>query len=354
MTFAKGLSGMPEPFLDIARMTDEAGGAVVAFDSLDHITHANSEQRRIMPCSSYGRDETYRSLFWSALNGGMTGNPVAKQAPAEWLEDAVAARRCSPNLDFINSYSWGKMLVSHLRLDDGISIQLRLNMRETGLERYFSSGNELCLGVTRAIRLRKEIRQLQAALDSLGLAVAITDGHGSLLHANASFADLLDVSDGLEDPLRNGLRATDSYDNLVLQQALENVAAGVLPVAYVPIRRRKGDPLIISVSAGSIVGTTIIAAPRFGEDVGELNRALQQALGVSVAEADMMVGLARGETTEQLTERRNITKGTAYRLVDDSKRKLERSQFVAPDKSRIASLVTGLAAIIRAPSGRKH
>lgn len=350
----EGLGNLPVSLQKIANATDIAGGAVIVFNDMDHIVAANAEQRRIMPCCSYGHDDTYRSLFWSALHSGMTGNPAARRSPAEWLEDAVAARRCSPNLDFVNSYSWGEMLVSHMRIENGFSIQLRLNMRSTGVSQFFKEDGQMCFGVLRAICLQNEINILRNALDSIGIAVAMTDGCGRLLHSNASFSDFVGIGDGLVDDGSNGLRATDPCDNLVLQQGLENVASGALPVAYVPIRRRKGDPLIVSVSAGNSVGTTVLAVPRFGEDLAEINSALKQALGMSASEADAMSGLVKGETTEELMSRRMITKGTAYRLVDDAKKRLEKSGFSAPDKSRIVSLVTGLAAIIRAPSVRKH
>lgn len=163
MSFLAALPQLPQHAVDLIQAADDAGGAVVVFDYEDRILGANNEQRRIMPCSAYGSGDTYGSLFWSAYQAGMTGNTSAKKDPAAWLADAVAARRSSPNLDFINNYQWGRMLVSHLRLDDGTSIQARINMKATGIDRYFGD-QDAGLGVMWAVRVQREMRGLQSAL----------------------------------------------------------------------------------------------------------------------------------------------------------------------------------------------
>lgn len=353
MYFLERISELPPAIAKMVLAMDEAGGAVLVFDRDDRIMLANREQRRIMPCCDYTANDTYSSLFWSLFENKMIGNPVARKSPSEWLAGAIGARHNSPNLDFVNCYDWGRMLVSHLRLDDGTSIQARLDMRAAGMERYFE-GPEASMGVTRALRLRREIRNLEAALDTLGLAVALVDGLGCILHANSSFSEMLEAADGVTNLNGHHIAAVDRCDGLVLQQALSNVCAGMLPVAYVPIRRRHGDPFLLAVSAGATPGTAILALARFGEDLGEIAAALRQALGVTPAEADVMVGLGAGRSIAELSLHRGVSTATTYQQIHAVKGSLRRNRFAAPDLPGIAGLVTGIAAITRTPSARKH
>lgn len=353
MPFLERIDDLPAPIAEIVRVTDAAGGAVVAFSGDDRILLANHAQRQLMPCCDYGSKDTYSSLFWRLLDKGMTGNPVAKEIPEKWLRRAIEVRENSPNLDWVNNYKWGKMLVSHFRLDNGVSVQARLDMKVAGLEHYFH-GLETCTGVTRMLRLRQEIRGLEWALDSLGLAVALVDRTGSILHANSSFLEMLDLANGLLSVDGNGIGATDACDDLVLRHAVQSVASGVVPAAYVPIRRVRQDPLIMAISAGQSPGTAIIATARFGEDLSEVGAAVRQALGATPAEAEALVGIGAGETVAEFSDRHGLAPSTIYRRVDDAKKKLRKHSFAAPDLAGIASLVTGIAAITRAPNRRKH
>lgn len=353
MSHLIGMSDLPSSFAEIVRATDEAGGAVIVFDPDDHVLLANSEQRRIMPCFGYKYSDTYTSMFWELLEKGLNGNPVAKKDPELWLHRAIGSRLNSANMDFVNIYPWGRMLVSHHRLDDGTSLQARLNMRAAGLEKYFS-GQEANLGVTRALRLRREIHALEAMLDSLGLAVALVDQSGNILHANTSFSDMLQSEDGLINKTGSGVTATDPLDELVLRQALEHVAGGLVPRTYVPIRRRSGGPLVMTVSPGSTGGTAIVAAARFGEDMSEVNSALRQAFGVTATEAEVLSGVGSGQTPAEIAGSRGVGMQAAYRAIDRAKKKMKETQVSSPDLPGIASIVTGIAAIARAPSTRKH
>lgn len=354
MSFLARLNDVAPPLAEMAQIANAAGAAVLLFDNNDKINAANEAQERLMPCCSYGENETYASFFWGALDKGMTGNPAAKASPQLWLDDALAARRCSPNLDFVNKdYPWGPMLVSHVRIPEGASIQVRLPMRAIGMENYFDTP-ETSLGVIRILRLRQEIRSLEGALDSLGLAVALVDPVGSLLHANSSFSDMLRGGDGLAEFHGNGVRAADPLDDRMLRHVLKDVTSGKLPQAYVPIRRRCGEPLILAISAGASLGTAIIAVSRFGEDQREISRAIASALGVTTAEAEVLTGLGAGESAEELSARRGVETKSIYQQVYNAKKAIRRSKFVAPDTSGIVRLVTGLAAITRTPFVRKH
>lgn len=353
MSCLEGVGKLPEPIRKIALDTDAAGGAVLVFDPEDRILFANNEQRRIMPCCEYSKGDTYSSLFYALLTRNLNGNPAAKASPEAWLADAIAARRCSPNLDFVNSYSWGKMLVSHMRLSDGTSIQARLDMRLTGMERYFE-GPDACLGVARVLRMRRDILSLEGALDNLGLAVALVESNGHLLHGNASFLEMIGLNDGLIDKFGNGLTATDPCDNMVLKQAIKHVSAGILSTSYVPLHRRQGDPLILAVSMTANTGVLVFAVSRFNEDTSEINAALRQALGVSQAEAEVMTALGSGDTVPDLSKKRGVSTNTTYYQIKNAKKRLERIRFSSADMSAISSLVAGISAISRVNCRRQH
>lgn len=345
---------LPVPIAEIASATGAAGGAVVVFDEQDHILYANNEQRRLMPCCEYSINDTYSSLFWLALEFGFTGNPNAKIEPEKWLARAIGARLNCQNMDFVNYYPWGAMLVSHFRLDNGISIQARLDMRKTGLSHYFS-GPGSQIGVTRALRLREEILRLEAALDSLGLAVALIGHDRVLLHTNASFKDMLESNDGIMlSPLDDKIVINDMCDNFVFQQSIENITSGHLSVTYAPIRREQKDPLILAISGAATPGVVIVAAARFGEDVRAINVALREALGFTVSEAEVATGIGLGKSVSQVATEREISDGATYQHLHKIRRKLRHSSFVAPDMVGIAGLVNRIAAITRVPRGRKH
>lgn len=353
MSRLEGVGALPEPIRKIALDTDAAGGAVLVFDPEDHIIFANVEQRRIMPCCEYERKDTYSSLFYALLSRKLNGNPAANASPEAWLSDAIAARRCSSNLDFVNCYSWGKMLVSHMRLSDGTSIQARLDMRLTGMERYFE-GPDACLGVARVLRMRRDILSLENALDSLGLAVALVESNGHLLHGNASFLEMIGLNDGLINKFGNGLAATDPCDNMVLQQAIKHVSAGLISTSYVPLHRKRGDPLILAISMTFNTGVLVFAVSRFNEDTSEINAALRQALGVSQAEAEVMTALASGDTVPSLSQKRGVSANTTYYQIKSAKRRLGNARFSSTDMNGICSLVSGISAISRVNSKRKH
>lgn len=353
MSFLNNLNRVPTPLVDVALAANEAGAAILIFDPEDRIIAANDEQRRVMPCCRYEEMDTYSSLFWSALSNGMTGNASAKHDPKTWLHDAIAARRCSPNLDFINSYAWGKMLVSHYRLDDGTSIQARLNMRSIGMDKYFE-GNDGAFGISRILTLRNEINYLERSLDSIGVSVALVDKEGRVFHANASFNDLISLNDGLVCWPGGGISALDALDDMVLRQALQNVTSGAVQTAYVPVRRSQGDPLVLSLTPGETRGTAIVAALRFGEDLSEVSRTLQQAFGLSSSEAEVLAGVGVGRSVEFVAEQRNVATKTIYQQIYGAKKSMKKSRFAAPDLPGIARLVAGIAAITRAPTGRKH
>lgn len=351
MSFLSRLPPLPSYAMELVEATENAGGALLVFDGSDRIVAANREQRRIMPCCAYADEDTYSSLFWGAFRAGLTGNKTVKDNPKNWLENTIAARQSSPNSDFVNCYPWGRMLVSHLRLDDGTSIQARLDMRKSGIDRYFG-GRDTGLGVLWAIRVQREILGLQAALDNLSLGVALAEDGGRLIHQNASFSDLLLGGNGLAVDQDGRLTAIDEYDQMSLSQALERAEDGEVRTSYVPIRRPLKEPLILAVSAGEAPGTAVVATAQFCEDAHEVASTLMKAFGLPFVQAEVLAALGAGMTVEEIALRRGVAKGTTYLQVKHIKRSLEEFGFAVSDLAGLSGLVAKIAAITRAPRTR--
>lgn len=351
MLNASLIGSLPAPAADLVRAADGAGGAVLIYSPDDEIVGANSAQRALMPCSDYV-GETYSSFFWKVFAAGFSGAKLAKADPAAWLEGAIVSRHNSPNLDFVNEYSWGRMLVSHLRLDDGSSVQARLDLRKSGIEHYFN-GEGAGLGVMWALQVQRDIRNLQSALDSLAVAVGLVDGDGLLLHSNASLSDMLAARDGMAQDGRGGIYATDACDAMVLEHAIKNVSSGFLTSSFAPLRRSLGAPLIVAVTAGDVPGTVVLAISRFGEDHKSLVTSIRQALGITPAEAEVIAGIGTGQSVADIAATRNVTEKTTRNQVQNLRRALTGSRFAVGDLAGIASLVTKIAAITR-PPGLKH
>lgn len=344
MPFPTPVAELPSPAIELVRATEDAGGAVLVFDPSDHIIWANAAQRALMPCCGYEADDTYESFFWGALKSGRNGNKAARDDPHAWLAQAIAARQCSPNLNFVNVYPWGRMIVSHLRLEDGRSIQSRIDYTASGVARFFPDFDG-GVGVLWALKMQQRMRSLQNALDALSVSVGLVDGNGRLFHRNASLDDLLMADDGLRLDEKGILAATDECDGIVLTQALENVAAGTLSHLFVPLRRRNAPPLMMAVSRGDVEGTAVIAISRFGEDQAELAGAIRQALGITPAEAEVIAGIGSGRSVSEIAASRGVTEDTAYKQIKSVRAAMRRSRFGASDLAGIASLVTKIAAI---------
>ena len=334
----------------LVREATDAGGAVIVYDKDDKIIWVSDGQRTLMPCSDYA-DESYSSLFWKVFKAGLVGTKSAIPDPASWLEATVAARRTSPNLDFVNIYPWGRMLVSHLRLEDGVSVQARISLKAAGIDKYFGS-YDTGLGVMWALRVQRHMQGMQSALDSLSIAVGLVDAEGRLVSSNASFREMLCARDALTLTSDECIRAVDVCDDMVLEQAVTHIASGAQPSTCIPIRRGTGAPLIAAISAGNQLGTAVIVVSRFGEDHASIVTSLRQAFNMSPAEAEIAAGIGNGQSVAEIAEARGVGEKTAYNQVRGIKSTLRRSQFVVDDLADIAGLVTKVAAIT-SPAGRK-
>lgn len=352
MLLPPAIRELPRPAIDLIVAAEEAGGTVVVFDPNDKIMWANQGQRVLMPCSDYGPDETFESFFWKLFESGSYGNKQAGKDPKRWLASTIAARKSSITLDFVNTYPWGRMLGSHLRLDDGTSVQVRLNIATSGIGRFFPD-HDGGLGVMWALRVRNDMNNLQAALDGLAIAVGLVDRSARLIHRNSSLADAVTTHDGLTLDDDGILMATDACDNIVLGQAIESVATGIVPSILMPLRRGSAPPVVMAVSTGNVPGTAVVAVSRFDEDHASLALSLRQALGITPAEAEIIARVGTGHSVTEIAASRGVSEGTAYNQIKSARAALKRSRFAADGLAGIASLVTKIAAISRPGKHRK-
>ncbi|MCW2246343.1 PAS domain-containing protein [Azospirillum fermentarium] len=283
MSFPSAVSALPSHAIGLIQATEEVGGAVLVFDGADRIVWANDAQRMLMPCIGYGDGDCYETLFWAALAAGLNGNKAAGRDPHGWLAMAVATRQSSPNLNFVNEYPSGRMLVSHLRLDDGWSVQSRIGYSVSGIARFFPDYDG-GVGVLWVLKMRERIRRLHTAFDDLPVAVGLVDADGGLLHRNAALDALLAAGDGLRLDGGGRVTATDGGDGVVLTQALGYVAGGLLPLLFVPLRRYRAPPLMMAVNRGDLEGTAVVAISHFGADQKELTALIRRTLDLSSGE----------------------------------------------------------------------
>lgn len=353
MSALTALNEMPTQVANLVRAADDAGGAVLVFGSDDRVVGANSEQRRIIPLFEYSQEDTYSSMFWLMLEKGFTGNSSARDNPENWLNTAISTRRSNKVLHFSNVYPWGEAACSHILLDCGTSVQIRMNLEASGLTDYYGPRG-IGLGVLWALRAQQEMRNLRGALDSLGLAVGLIGAGGRLAHRNSSFSEMLAEADGLLESEAGHIVAADPYDDMVLQQAIEYVASGAIPRAYAPVRRAAGQPHLLVISGGASPGTAVVTVSRFGEDAPEIANTLREAFGITPAEAEVMAALGCGATIPELAASRGTTVGTIYNQTTRIKSALKRSGFAALSPTGLPGLVSRIAAIARPSRSRKH
>jgi DNA-binding CsgD family transcriptional regulator len=345
------LQGLPHRGRELAEAAASLGGGIVIFDAEDRVLWANQEQREQWPCFQFRPEDTYKDLIYALVRHGFNGNPLAAENPRLYAETASCARRHT-DMDFINVYPAGRMLVSHLRLDGGMSMQARVAVKATGMERYFD-GAQNWLGVVWASKISEAFRGLQSALDAVGLAVGLVDQAKRLIHANAAFRLLAERGDGILET-EDGIRAADRYDHIVLAQAVLAACAGRKEPAIVPLRRPgAGDPHLLAVSPGASAGTAVLAVAAFGEDQEEIRSALGRTFDLTPAEAHVTALLGAGLSVREIADARSVDPGTAYNQVKGIKARLRRSGFAAAGLGDITSLVMRIAAITRASLTRQ-
>lgn len=339
--------GLPDIGTAAAAIVTEAervGGAILLFDEQDRVAWVNEHQRLIMPCSSY-QDETYAGLFWAALNAGMTGNPAARQYPAEWLALATVARASEPWLQTLNHYRHGAMALTHRRIDRGWSMQIRFPVRPLDAQRP----GDLLVTSSAATR---EAEALRHALDRLDLGVAIVGLTGECLFANAALKDLVFRDAGI-GMVAGRLRPTRAYDRRWWHRAL--AAAGPSPNVRI-IDDRTGSPaLVLSVTEGMHYGTAVaLAAPVRPHIDAATTHSIVSLLDVPRPVAEVLTMMAMGETVDRIASTRDSTPGTVYQQVARAKRATanRRLEFAASSHVQLAALVLQIAATTGAPAAR--
>nr|WP_295828345.1 PAS domain-containing protein [uncultured Azospirillum sp.] len=339
------MTELPSTMADVIEKAEEAGAAVLVFDRQDRIVNANKAQRALMPVCGYDAGDTYATFFWGAFRSGGAGNRSAKADPETWLRIATLSRQASPSLDFVNDYSWGRAHCSNVRADNGMSVQIRVNISSSEIGRYLEA-QSFGVGALWALQKQQEVSALRAALDALGLAVAIVS-NGRIAFQNASFREMTDEDDGLLITADGALATECEADCLILQQAL-SAASSAGATTHIPVRRMRGSALVAAVAPGARPGAAIITVSRFGEDAPEVASALRQLFGITPAEAAVMAGLGGGASVPELADRRGTSEGTIYNQVARIKSVAKRSEFAASSLGCIVGLVQRIAAITRA------
>lgn len=347
---APALSDLSSAAISLISAADAAGGGVLVYGRNDEVLWVNEGQRLLMPCTDYN-DETYSSLFWKVLNAGMIGNRNAAIDPQGWLQYSNATRKNSPSLNFINTYPWGKMYVSQMVIDNGISIQARIDIRKIGID-YIVCDDSAGVDVAIALQTIKNRQYLQSLLDYLSIAVCLLDRSGGIICSNSSFDEFISEETHLIRDAQYRIHAIDQYDDMVFRQVIENAAAGSVGSMIVPLRSAS-SAILAAVSAGSVSGTAVLAVSRFGEDAESLAESIRQAFGITPAEADTMANIGLGRSVSQIAEDRNGAEKTVYNQIQRIRASLKRSNFAADDLASIAGLVVRIAAITR-PPGRNH
>lgn len=345
MYLPSNIAELPTPAVDLITATDGAGGAVMVFDANDRIIWANPAQRTLMPCGNYDVDETYESLFWKLLESGLNGNSKAQIDPRAWLAAAVMTRRCSPNLNFVNKYRGRNNFVTHLLLEDGTSIQARIDVDSAGLTDFL--GEFGGSGITFALRCKERMDVFRKSLDSISLAIAVVDAHGHLLLQNASFREMIEKDDALRISEAAGLTTIHSDDGVTLYEAIRKAANGATQSTIVPILLPDRDPDLMTVAPGPRPGTATLILSRFGEDEQAIISQIRQTLGTTPAEAEVAYAIGAGRSVAEIAELRNTSEATVYTQLKHIRAALRATKVASADLAGIAALVNRVAAITR-------
>jgi DNA-binding CsgD family transcriptional regulator len=284
---------------------------------------------------------------WHAPTMTRIGRPVLG---SEMVADRVLARSEFYN-DFARKTGTFHMLILAMPLGgvrSGRFVNLSINRPEQrepfgaeGLERLAVIAPHL----QRAMELRHEVavwRQrlveatVEAALDLVPHPAFVTDGHGRVRYANGMARGVR----GLVD--RGGLSLADRLDAPRLRRAIADAArggvggtvlsggsvitAGRLPGSFAPL--------------ADVAGLVLVVVRPLVEDRGALARRCVAALGLTAAEADVVAGIAAGETPAAVAAGRGVGVATVRTLIRR-----------ALDKTGCAGLreLTGL--VLRLPAG---
>lgn len=331
-------SEVGEQAIAMAMEAQSLDGAVIVYDASDQIVWVNRRQRQIMPCSDYV-GETYTSLFWKVVEAGMTGNPMARQAPAEFLALIKEARRTNDFLSAVNRYPWGAMVTTNRRAPTGWTLQLRFDAQGAlpGLE----TPEALLMG---AIRAQRDAAAARHALNEVDHPVAIIGDDGRRLFANAAFAELIHAKMGLT--IVAGIFQPINDGDLPSWQRMLRDATGIPVFMHSLI----GKPtMAVSATRGVNPGTLIVLATPCGDGLSRFQADhIARLLGVTQAQAEVLGLLADGRLIKEIAALRDTTEDTtAHQLM--STRKVIRAQGIQIENQvQLVNFIRRIAAITRA------
>jgi DNA-binding CsgD family transcriptional regulator/GAF domain-containing protein len=181
------------------------------------------------------------------------------------------------------------------------------------------------LGLARQLAVAEARRnELVEALDWFPTAVLLLDRRGRVVAANRSAEDLLAAGDGLRID-RDGLRAVAAADTLALRQMLAATADptaqgsarsdGTLSIAR-PSPRRPLNLLVaplrtpIAPDARARAQVAVFVTDPDRVAIAPVGR-LQHYLGITRAEADLVLLLAQGHRLEEAADQLGVTVNTA-------------------------------------------
>lgn len=341
-------SGLNDATASLIESADRVDGSVILFDAQDNIVWVNERQRALMPCTDYV-GQTYSTLFWSALDKGLVGNPVAVKRPNEWLEFAVLERASNKLMQSINRYAWGDMALTHRRFDDGSSLQIRFPT--DGIDA--ASPERLLMA---AVEARREVAALRHALDGLEIGIGIIDYCGLQIYANAALQSLMAQDLGLMLGVGGKVEPMHPGDYSHWSAGITMAAAGSSAVMLVP--GSDAPPMLaLSMFPGANPGTILLlAAPLRPSLSHTIADGLSEAFGITEDEAEIVAKLATGRNLQQIAsdhrgeENGNVT--SPFLHVAGVRQALRRHNLTADNHAQIAAMVLQIAAITRAPMAR--
>ncbi len=346
LSLPSGISDTAASLIDSAERVE---GAVILFDAADNIIWVNERQRALMPCSDYV-GQTYSSLFWSALDRGMVGNPAAISRPHMWLEFSTLERSSKRLAQSINRYAWGDMALTHRRFDDGSSLQIRFATSGVDAE----SPERLLL---EAVAARRDVAALRQALDNLDIGVAILDAGGGLAHANAAFQHLLAQDLGLGRTDRGRIEPVHPEDYRLWQSAIAMARSGYGHSTLMMPADDEPPLLAVTVLPGVHKDSTLVLATALRGTFGQAHLAgLSEAFGVGEDDAQVMAHLANGLNLRDIAARRrpedegNVI--SPFQHVAGIRHALRRHHLSVDNQAQVVALIQRIASITRIPLTR--
>src|SRR3954451_12913900 len=195
-------------------------------------------------------------------------------------------------------------------------------------------------------------RLLEAAIDQLSFGILVVDRRGKVLAANRSAQNMLQTGDALIE--RNGVlkaRHQDNHERLTHSLITATGSKRLGPSDCIRLSRRSGKPAYIATVApltevvdlasmgGNRAALIMIDEPE-QTDASNLRKALQQAFGLTPAEARAAALVGSGLAPQDVADQIGIAVGTIRSELKSIFEKLDISR-----QSELATLVVRLAVL---------